>query len=683
MMLMKKITILFFVLVNLRSAFCQDIPMQKIIYSVDSLIQLMGQAKDEDRQVDLLLNTYATKVEAYPLLVIETAQKLALSSQKTHSPITEAASWSFYGQGYRLTGNYIKGLECHHKAVALAEKTGNKALLAIAQNQLAHIYKDREENEKALRLYREARDNALLGNNTETIIWPMMNLGAIFLAMNQIDSSLYYSNKVLDQAIGGHMPRNLPYILMNVASAYSKKGDNAQAMSNFSKALIASDQSQSIRFKNLIYQALAEHYQRNNQPDSSAFYAKKAIDIVQNSVFTYLSMKPSKLLTDIYENSNADSTIKYLKIYRAANDSLFSTRANQQLQMMTFEEDQRQQELMTQKSKYQNKIKTNILLGVMSTILLIALILYRNNKQKQKANLLLHRQKEEIQSTLFKLKETQTQLVHSEKMASLGELTAGIAHEIQNPLNFVNNFAEVNTELIDEMKEELATGNLEQAKEIAGHIKDNEEKIAFHGKRADTIVKGMLQHSRSSNGVKEPTDINELADEYLRLAYHGLRAKDKTFNATIKTDFDPNIGLINVVPQDIGRVILNLITNAFYAVSSSAPKSPEGGTSSPPLPPIGGKQYEPTVTVITKLLLPPIGGKGGEGIEIRVSDNGPGIPKNVIDKIFQPFFTTKPAGQGTGLGLSLSYDIIKAHGGELNLETKEGEGTTFIILLPA
>jgi signal transduction histidine kinase len=290
--------------------------------------------------------------------------------------------------------------------------------------------------------------------------------------------------------------------------------------------------------------------------------------------------------------------------------------------------------------------------------------------------------KQQVENTLTELKQAQQQLIQSEKMASLGELTAGIAHEIQNPLNFVNNFSEVNAELIDELKDELATGNVQSAKEIAGNIKDNEEKIIFHGKRADAIVKGMLQHSRSSSGVKEPTDINALADEYLRLAYHGLRAKDKTFNATMKTDFDPNIGLINIVPQDIGRVILNLITNAFYAVSNSPPLPPG---SSPPLPPKGGKQYEPTVTVTTKKLLPPTEGKGGEEdkVEISVKDNGPGIPQNILDKIFQPFFTTKPTGQGTGLGLSLSYDIIKAHGGELKVETTEGEGTTFIVILPA
>ncbi len=265
-----------------------------------------------------------------------------------------------------------------------------------------------------------------------------------------------------------------------------------------------------------------------------------------------------------------------------------------------------------------------------------------------------------LQKSLEELKAAQALLIQSEKMASLGELTAGIAHEIQNPLNFVNNFSEVNTELIAEMKDEIEKGNIEEVKAIADDIEANEQKINHHGRRADAIVKGMLQHSRSSNGIKELTDINALADEYLRLAYHGLRAKDKSFNATMKTDFDESIGSINVVPQDIGRVILNLITNAFYVVDEKK-KS-------------GVENYEPTVTVSTK--------KIGEKVEIRVKDNGNGIPQKVLDKIFQPFFTTKPTGQGTGLGLSLSYDIVKAHGGELKVETKEGEGSEFVIVLP-
>jgi two-component system NtrC family sensor kinase len=272
----------------------------------------------------------------------------------------------------------------------------------------------------------------------------------------------------------------------------------------------------------------------------------------------------------------------------------------------------------------------------------------------------LRSQKDELQKTLDELKSAQSQLIQSEKMASLGELTAGIAHEIQNPLNFVNNFSEVNKELLEELEQEIDNGNFGEIKALTKDIKENEEKINHHGKRADAIVKGMLQHSRSSNGIKEPTDINKLTDEYLRLAYHGLRAKDKSFNATMKTDFDESIGTINIIPQDMGRVILNLITNAFYVVDEKKKHI--------------GEDYEPTVTVSTK--------KVGDEVTISVKDNGNGISQQVLDKIFQPFFTTKPTGQGTGLGLSLSYDIVKVHGGELKVETKEGDGSEFIIHLP-
>ncbi|MBA4140717.1 MAG: two-component sensor histidine kinase [Segetibacter sp.] len=282
----------------------------------------------------------------------------------------------------------------------------------------------------------------------------------------------------------------------------------------------------------------------------------------------------------------------------------------------------------------------------------------------------LEEQKEELQTTLEDLKITQNQLIQQEKMASLGELTAGIAHEIQNPLNFVNNFSEVNKELIEEMEVEIGNGNLHEVKAIAMGIKENEQKISQHGKRADAIVKGMLQHSRASAGKKEHADINALADEYLRLSYHGLRAKDKDFNADFKTSLDESIGKIEVVPQDIGRVLLNLFNNAFYSVNEKKKALT-----------LKGENYEPTVWVTTKRISsPPVGGAGR--LEICVRDNGIGIPQNVLDKIYQPFFTTKPTGQGTGLGLSLSYDIIKAHGGDLKVKTKEGEFAEFIVQLP-
>ncbi len=296
--------------------------------------------------------------------------------------------------------------------------------------------------------------------------------------------------------------------------------------------------------------------------------------------------------------------------------------------------------------------------------LLRAYIVYRSRKLQRENKLLEEKislRTSQLQKSIEDLKATQSQLIQSEKMASLGELTAGIAHEIQNPLNFINNFSEVNTELIADMKEEIAKGNLDEVKIIADNIEANEQKINHHGKRADSIVKGMLQHSRTGNRQKEASNINAIADEYLRLAYHGLRAKDKSFNASMKTDFDEKAGSVNIISQDIGRVVLNLITNAFYTVAEKKKQLANG--------------FEPTVTVSTK--------RSGHFVEVKVSDNGNGIPQRILDKIFQPFFTTKPTGQGTGLGLSLSYDIVKAHGGDLRVETKEGEGSTFTVQLPA
>jgi signal transduction histidine kinase len=306
---------------------------------------------------------------------------------------------------------------------------------------------------------------------------------------------------------------------------------------------------------------------------------------------------------------------------------------------------------------------------------------YMSNESTVSKNKELERQvfkrTQQLNESLEALKSTQSQLIQSEKMASLGELTAGIAHEIQNPLNFVNNFSDVNTELIDELEQGFEKGNLDEVKALSKDIRENEQKINHNGKRADAIVKGMLQHSRSSNGVKEPTVINALADEYLRLAYHGLRAKDKSFNATLKTDFDENIGKIEIIPQDIGRVVLNLTTNAFYACAERLRLS-EAETSRSAVnekKKLAGPDYEPTVSLRTRKTI--------NAVELLVTDNGNGIPQKVVDKIFQPFFTTKPSGQGTGLGLSMSYDIVNAHGGELKVHTTEGEGSVFSVVLPA
>jgi signal transduction histidine kinase len=351
-----------------------------------------------------------------------------------------------------------------------------------------------------------------------------------------------------------------------------------------------------------------------------------------------------------------DSALKYAGLALVTSENLNKTRiANlAQFQNISFKEQLRLQVLEKEKIQIQDKIRTYVLLAGAGVFLIIALILYRNNLHKHKAN-------KRLESTLTNLKNTQTQLIQSEKMASLGELTAGIAHEIQNPLNFVNNFSEVSAELIDEMTGELDKGDIEEVKAIAGDIKDNLEKIRHHGKRADGIVKGMLQHSRTSSGQKEPTDVNALADEYFRLSYHGLRAKDKSFNAELVTKFDKTLPKIDVVPQDIGRVMLNLINNAFYATQQTQK--------------IAGPDYKPAIEVSTA--------KENGSLLIKVKDNGNGIPDAIKDKIMQPFFTTKPTGEGTGLGLSLSYDIIvKSHGGNILINSTEGNGSEFIVNLP-
>ncbi len=376
-------------------------------------------------------------------------------------------------------------------------------------------------------------------------------------------------------------------------------------------------------------------------------FIKKEFAIFKTLMYAVLPFAIISLFADIFKLINA-------KLYNSLDDYIDALTVFSIIWMITMIYTSRKQQKALQKEHLKTKQEEE-------QKKLMAARKEELEKIVEERTSELRRQKEQIELALAELKNTQTQLIQSEKMASLGELTAGIAHEIQNPLNFVNNFSEVNAELIDDMYQEMEKGNIDEIKAIANDIKENEKKIIFHGKRADAIVKGMLQHSRNSSGEKEPTDINALTDEYLRLGYHGLRAKDKSFNATLESDFDETIGKINIVPQDIGRVILNLFTNAFYSVSEKQKLNVD--------------DYHPTVWVSTK--------KIKNAVEIKVKDNGMGVPQKVIHKIFQPFFTTKPTGAGTGLGLSLSYDIVtKGHGGEIKIETEEGKFAVFTIHLP-
>jgi two-component system, NtrC family, sensor kinase len=526
--------------------------------------------------------------------------------------------------------------------------------IAFTQQNLGLLYANSNNYERAWQHHLLARQKADESGNVPIQSIVDLTLNRVYLNLKENDSALFSIKLAYDKVIESGYKRYLGSVLLNMGRTYAAIGNTSVANEYYRKCLAASEEQgyyRGVIAGNLL---LASYYSESGKYDSAFFHIKNALSEAQIMNSPDLLLRIYTSLSHYYLNTgNSDSTVKYQALIINMNDSLFTVKQAMQFQNIDFEIQQQQQEIQAAEKAYQNRLQKYLLISGLAVFLMVALILFRNNKQKQQANNVLEK-------TLNDLKFTQAQLIQSEKMASLGELTAGIAHEIQNPLNFVNNFSDVNNELIAEMNAELDKGNYVEAKAIAKTITDNEEKIIHHGKRADEIVKSMLMHSRSSTGVKEPTDINALADEYLRLAYHGLRAKDKTFNAAMETRFDESLGKIEVIPQDIGRVILNLITNAFYAVMK---KQKEGGVD-----------FKPTVSVSTKRL--------NSMVKIRVKDNGDGIPHDVIDKIFQPFFTTKPTGQGTGLGLSLSYDIIKAHGGELKVETKEGEGSEFVIALP-
>ncbi len=542
-------------------------------------------------------------------------------------------------------------------------------LLAYTHHMFAILMRETQNTEQEIIHYKEARRIALEIGHPVRQMLASMNLGRSYTTVNKLDSALLYETEAEQMTLQSGYKKYLGQVYNQLGNIYFEQNNYPLAVRYYQGAIAISKEENNMSGLTNGYFFLAKYFLFIKQKDSALYYAMQSLQTLkQMGIVRWYRINLGTAYENVYlaykMSNQTDSLLKYQALTLVTKDSLYQERIKNltAFQAVTLNEQLRLQQVEKEKIAYQNNIRIYLLVAGIAVLLLLAFIFYRNNRQKQKANKVL-------ENTLTNLKSTQSQLIQSEKMASLGELTAGIAHEIQNPLNFVNNFSEVSNELIDEMNEELSKGDIEEAKAISADIKQNLEKINHHGKRADAIVKGMLQHSRSSNGTKELTDINKLTEEYLRLAYHGLRAKDKTFNATLKTDFDESIGNINIIPQDIGRVILNLITNAFYVVDEKK-KAFAGKSSFENLT----SHYEPTVAVSTK--------KDGSKVLISVKDNGNGIPQKILDKIFQPFFTTKPTGQGTGLGLSLSYDIVKAHGGELKVETKEGEGSEFIVQIP-
>ena len=688
---MKKLLFLFF-LCNGQCLFAQDQTyfVQLTNSQADSVKTLFHTSDNDTIRLKLARTLglyYQEKNRDTSLLY--TLQQLQLA-KKLKQPLWEADGYDAAGWLLSQIKNYPLSLRYLLNARKIAEEKSTEeniwnlswfspkldaryarlTSLGFIYNDLSQLYNQMGDQKRELTQLYEGLKMGTAINNSELLGLLRSNLSQAYVAMNKPDSAIFFGEQALANMRQSGYKTYEGHQLKLIGEAYAGKREFATARKYLDESIIANQVNHSTAKLPGAYFVYADIFKQLNQQDSGIYYLSKAL-----TEFTLLG-EPEKVkkayasLYDLYSlMGKQDSSFHYLKLYRLLSDSLYKDEKDKILayQNVAFDEQIALQQQESRAIKKANANRTYAFIAGIIVLLMIAFLLFRNNRIRRKSNELLTTQKKEIElqklqveSTLLELKATQKQLIQSEKMASLGELTAGIAHEIQNPLNFVNNFSEVSTELVDEMNEEIDNGNLVDAKEIANDLKQNLEKIHHHGKRAGDIVKGMLQHSNSGNGKKEPTNINNLADEYLRLAYHGLRAKDKSFNATLKTDYDESIGNVNIIPQDMGRVMLNLITNAFYAVTEKKK--------------LGIAGYEPTITLSTK--------KMGDKVEVSVKDNGSGIAEKVVDKIFQPFFTTKPTGQGTGLGLSLAYDIIKTHGGEMTVQTNEGDGSEFIIQLP-
>lgn len=621
----------------------------------DSLIRELASAKDDTSRVLIMADLcYFYRYSNIDSSLIYGQNALALA-QSIRFLRGQADALDKLGLSLREEGDLPKSLKLQFQALKIAKDNNYMSETANCLRRIGHIYFDIKDYSKATSYSLQALKIDSLIRDDRGIAIENMDLGTIYLQLNKPDTALHYVQHSFEKI---NLIEDLSVEVFRVlGNIQALKGDPHGASDYFAKGIQTGLKINDYRTISFIYANMASMFKQLNKPDSAIYYAKKGVEYGQIISYKKGLFLSANLLSELYDSTNTKEALRYYKLADAAKDSLFGAGNIQTIQTLITQENERQKEVEDAKAAYQNRLKQFVLLSGIGVFLIIALILYRNNIEKQKANKVL-------ETTLKNLKSAQSQLIQSEKMASLGELTAGIAHEIQNPLNFVNNFSEINKELLKELKAEHAKAKAERddqtENDIVNVVISNEEKINHHGKRADAIVKSMLQHSRSGTGKKEPSDINALADEYLRLAYHGFRAKDSSFNASMKTDFDKSVGKININPQDIGRVLLNLYNNAFYAVNE---KNKMSGTG-----------FEPTVSVSIK--------RTDNEMAISVKDNGNGLSQKVLDKIFQPFFTTKPPGQGTGLGLSMSFDIIKAHGGELKVESKEGDGAEFVVLMP-
>ena len=639
----------------------------------DSLKRLLFITKEDTSRVMIYEALSYAYLSASPDTALRYASTGLNLAKKSKDLKGEGYCINAIGNVYFYKGDYNKALQIFLQALKIRESLHDERTIAVTYSNIGSVYSEQGEYQQAISYILKTKQYDEKIKDSAGLLIDLFNLGSVYDQLKNTDSALFYEKKAYEIAESLNDKNYIGAIMNAFGSVYRRLDSFILAITYYRQAIVYAKPIKDQQVLSAAYNGLAQIFYAQGLSDSSLFYCRLALVAAKEASLSKSVLDAEVLLSSLFKAAyRYDSAFYYQESSMKIKDSLFSNEKIRQIEKIRFQEQQRQQSIENAKLEYRNKIKLYVVLSTSAFFLLLALIFWRNNIAKQKALLLLKeqqqetdKQKEKVEEAYEELKATQRQLIHSEKMASLGELTAGIAHEIQNPLNFVNNFSDVNKELLTELKDEADEGNVDQVKAIANNVIENEKKINHHGKRADAIVKSMLQHSRQTKGVKEPTDINALCQEYLRLSYHGMRAKDKNFNSDFKTDFDESIGKINIVQQDIGRALLNLYNNAFYAVNEKQKAESIKQNA----------DYKPLVSVQTQTL--------DDKIEINVTDNGNGIPQNIVDKIFQPFFTTKPTGQGTGLGLSLAYDIItKEHNGTIKAESKEGEGSKFIIQLP-
>ncbi len=648
-----RISLIIFLVCSCVDAFSQNV-------EADSLQKLLTTTTDDADKIQILENLSYAYLSTSPDIAMKFANQGLALAKKTNNIKGQAICLLALGNVFHTVGDYVKSLEMNFRAIEL-KQTLKDQNFAVNYFNIATIYTEQEDHRDAITYIFKAMAEDEKVNDSIGIMYDHYSLSAVYLRMHYDDSALYHGERAYELAKLLNDQNLKPAILNNFGEIYLEKKQAALADKYYHESIPFAIAINDVQVLSMDLLGLAKIYKDAHKQDSAVNYARQALAIAAKNNFLKEVYMTADFLKDVFKDAGRfDSALKYMERSLVARDSLNNVEKVQKVQNLRLQEQERQQEIETSNLRFQSTIRFYSVLTASVVFLIIAGLLWRNNRQRKKSYAELETQKLKTEEAYEELKSTQAQLIHSEKMASLGELTAGIAHEIQNPLNFVNNFSELNRELIDELKAEITSGDTTRMLTTLTNLSENEEKIMHHGKRADSIVKGMLQHSRVSGTTKELVDINALADDYLRLAYHGLRAKDKSFNAKFETDFDDNVGKVSVITQEIGRVMLNLVNNAFYAVSNKRKLNLPG--------------YEPTVRIKTEMV--------GNDVLISVADNGTGMPDKVIAKIFQPFYTTKPPGEGTGLGLSISYDIIKAHNGQIQVKTKEGEGTEFIITLP-